>query len=108
LSQFAQRSRRRPLLTGFGTRYLCPIPGLALAKAAPRGTYFTGRERYGDAFARDLGHLFVQCIGRQLRLIPGAQVIGEITYTERRAERKTVDWIVVLPEVVLVEVPLRT
>lgn len=88
-------------LTGFGSGYLCPIPGLALAKAAPWGIYFTGRERYGDAFARDLGHLFEQYIGRQLRLIPGAQALGEITYTERRAERKTVDWIVVLPEVVL-------
>lgn len=94
--------RGRPLLSGFGRGYLCPIPGLALAKAAPWGIYFTGRERYGDAFTRDLGHLFEQYIGRQLRLIPGAQVIGEITYTERRrTERKTVDWIVVLPEVVL-------
>jgi hypothetical protein len=64
--------RGRPLLTGFGPGYLCPVPYLALAKATPWGVYFTGLSKYGDSFARDLGHLFEQYIGRQLRLLPGA------------------------------------
>jgi hypothetical protein len=34
--------RGRPLLTGFGPGYLCPVPYLALAKATPWGVYFTG------------------------------------------------------------------
>ena len=42
-----------------------------------------------------------QYVGRQLRLLPGAQVLPEITYGPKSARRKTVDWIVVLPEVVL-------
>jgi hypothetical protein len=92
--------RGRPFLTGFGPGYLCPVPHLALAKAAPWGVYFTGLSRYGDSFARDLGHLFEQYIGRQLGLLTGAQVHGEVTYG-RKNGRKTVDWIVVLPEVVL-------
>ena len=93
--------RGHPLLTGFGSGYLCPIPHLAWAKAAPWGVYFTGLSRYGEQFARDLGHLFEQYIGRQLRLLPGAQVMPEITYGPRNDRRKTIDWIVVLPEVVL-------
>jgi hypothetical protein len=93
--------RGRPLLTGFGPGYLCPVPYLALAKATPWGVYFTGLSRYGEGFAHDLGHLFKQYIGRQLRLLPGAQVLGEITYGPKTDRRKTVDWIVILPEVVL-------
>ena len=93
--------RGHPLLTGFGAGYLCPMPQLAWAKATPWGVYFTGLGHYGDRFARDLGHLFEQYIGRQLRLLPDAQVLPEITYGPRTARRKTVDWIVVLPEVVL-------
>ena len=93
--------RGRPLLTGFGSGYLCPVPHLAWAKAAPWGVYFTGLSRYGVGFAHDLGHLFEQYIGRQLRLLPGAEVIPEITYGPRTDRRRTVDWIVVLPEVVL-------
>ena len=92
--------RGHPLLTGFGPGYLCPIPHLAWAKAAPWGVYFTGLSRYKEQFAHDLGHLFEQYIGRQLRLLPGAQVLPEITYG-LKSSRKTVDWIVVLPEVVL-------
>ena len=93
--------RGRPLLTGFGPGYLCPVPYLALAKATPWGVYFTGLKRYKEGFARDLGHLFEQYIGRQLRLLPGAQVLGEVTYGPKNDRRKTVDWIVILPEVVL-------
>ena len=47
-----------------------PDPPLAWAKATPWGVYFTGLSRYGEGFARDLGHLFEQYIGRQLRLLP--------------------------------------
>jgi hypothetical protein len=93
--------RGRPLLTGFGPGYLCPIPFLVLAKAAPWGVYFTGLSHYGERFAHDLGHLFEQYIGRQLRLLPGAEVLGEVTYGPPSTSRKTVDWVVVLPEMVL-------
>ena len=93
--------RGHPLLTGFGPGYLCPIPHLAWAKATPWGVYFTGLSRYKKQFARDLGHLFEQYIGRQLRLLPGARVLPEITYGPKTDRRQTIDWIVVLPEVVL-------
>ena len=44
--------------------------------------------------------LFEQYIGRQLRLLPCAWVLPEITYGPK-SSRRTVDWIVVLSEVVL-------
>jgi hypothetical protein len=93
--------RGYPLLTGFGADYLCPMPQLAWAKATPWGVYFTGIGHYGDGFARDLGHLFEQYIGRQLRLLNGAEVLPEISYGPKVSRRNTVDWIVVLPELVL-------
>jgi hypothetical protein len=93
--------RGHPVLTGFGTDYLCPMPQLVWAKAAPWGVYYTGLGRHGERFARDLGHLFEQYIGRQLRLLPGAQVLAEVTYGPKTRRRKTVDWIVVLADVVL-------
>jgi hypothetical protein len=77
------------------------MPQLAWAKATPWGVYCTGVSHYGDRFARDLGHLFERYIGRQVRLLDGAKVLPEITYGPRNSRRKTVDWIVVLPEVVL-------
>jgi hypothetical protein len=64
LRRFAYNPLRgRPLLTGLGPGYLCPVPHLAWAKAAPGGVYFTGLRHYGKRFARDLGHLFEQYIG---------------------------------------------
>ena len=83
------------------------IPHLAWAKAAPWGVYFTGLSRYKEQFAHDLGHLFEQYIGRQLRLLPGAQALLEITYG-LKSSRKTVDWIVVLPEVVVLLVEVKS
>jgi hypothetical protein len=72
-----------------------------LAEATPGGVYFTLLDHFGPAFASDLGNLFEQYVGRQLELLPGAHVLPEITYGPKSARSKTVDWIVVLPEVVL-------
>ena len=88
-------------LTGFGPGYLCPVPHLAWAKATPWGVYFSGLDHYGDRFTRDLGHLFEQYIGRQLGLRPDAEVIPEIICGPRAGRRKTVDWIVVFSDLVL-------
>ncbi|MFF4265799.1 hypothetical protein [Streptomyces virginiae] len=96
--------RARPLVRGFGRDYLIPVTSAVLGKVSPMGLYYTGMERYGEAFSQDLGELFEQYIGRHLRLIPGADVHPEIVYGKKNGERG-VDWIVVLPGlVVLVEV----
>ncbi|WP_369225452.1 hypothetical protein AB5J52_31770 [Streptomyces sp. R39] len=91
----------RPAVTGFGPGLLCPSPQLVWRKATPAGIYHTGREHFGTGFLRETGYLFEEYVGRQLRLIPDAEVIGEIPYRVRRDERLSVDWIVVLDELVL-------
>ncbi|MER6374914.1 hypothetical protein ABT255_42650 [Streptomyces mirabilis] len=91
----------RPAVTGFGPGLLCPSPQLVWRKATPAGIYHTGREHFGTGFLQETGYLFEEYVGRQLRLIPEAEVIGEITYRVRRDERLSVDWIVVLDDLVL-------
>ncbi|MFE5088369.1 hypothetical protein [Streptomyces mirabilis] len=91
----------QPAVTGFGPGLLCPSPQLVWRRATPAGIYHTGREHFGTGFLRETGYLFEEYVGRQLRLIPEAEVIGEITYRVRRDERLSVDWIVVLDDLVL-------
>lgn len=93
--------RGQPAVTGLGPDYLCPIPQLAWAKTTLAGLYFTGLDRLGTGFTEDLGHLFEQYVGRQLQLIPGATVIPEIIYTGGSTRDRSVDWIVVFDDLVL-------
>jgi hypothetical protein len=93
--------RGRPALTGYGPGYLCPVPGLVWAKASPSGLYFTGLQHFGSGFVDDLGELFEQYVGRQLRLIGDATVIPEVSYKEGRDTKLSVDWFVVFDNLVL-------
>ncbi|MGC9539848.1 hypothetical protein [Streptomyces sp. UG1] len=85
----------RPAVTDFGPGLLCPSPQLVWRKATPPGIYHTGREHFGPDFLQETGYLFEEYVGRQLRLIPDAYVLPEITYRVKRNELQSVDWIVV-------------
>ncbi|MET8630219.1 hypothetical protein ABZW30_42020 [Kitasatospora sp. NPDC004669] len=92
----------RPAVTGYGdTWLLCPVPQLVHRKAGPAGIYHAGGRHFGRSFAVEMGYLFEQYIGRQLRLLTHAEVHPEITYTVRRQEMRSVDWIVVFDDLVL-------
>ncbi|MFE1455736.1 hypothetical protein ACFW7K_12155 [Streptomyces sp. NPDC058735] len=91
----------RPAVTGFGPGLLCPSPQLVWRKATPSGIYHTGREHFGPDFLQETGYLFEEYVGRQLRLIPDADVVSEITYRVKRNELQSVDWIVVFDDLVL-------
>ncbi|MDO0916752.1 hypothetical protein QQM39_39860 [Streptomyces sp. DT2A-34] len=91
----------RPAVTGFGTGLLCPSPQLVWRKATPAGIHHTGRDHFGPAFLEETGYLFEEYVGRRLRLIPDADVVGEITYRVKRNEVHSVDWIVVFDDLVL-------
>ncbi|MFE5795790.1 hypothetical protein ACFQ8C_24895 [Streptomyces sp. NPDC056503] len=99
--------RSRPLVRGYGCDYLIPVTSAVLGKVSPMGLFYTGNEHYKGkddetflAFTRDLAELFEQYVGRHLRLLPGAEVIPEIRYG-KGGGKKSVDWIVVLPGLVL-------
>ena len=93
----------RPVVSGLGQDWLIPVPALIVRRLSPLGLYYAGIEHWGKPFADDLGDLFEQYIGSHLRLLdPG---IVEPGFPYDRENRETVDFIVTLPEaVVLVEV----
>lgn len=91
-----------PMVAGLAGDLFMPVPDFVVWKPTPSGLAYTGMARWGEAFARDLGRLFEAYVGRLLHLIPGAQVYPEITYRKPKKQwGKTVDWIVVFPDLVL-------
>lgn len=90
---------RRPFLRWPDGDYLAPQPQLILRTVTPGGLYYAGVDAFGEAFARDLGHLTEHYVGEQLRTIDGADVYPEIVYG--RQHTKSIDWFLVLPSVVV-------
>ena len=88
----------RPAIRGLGPMDYVPVAALVIRKMSPLGVYYLGLEHYGDAFARDMGTIFEQYVGRNLRLCAEAQVIPEITYGPKKRMRASVDWICRHPE----------
>lgn len=70
-------------------------------KLSPIELYYLGIERWGEAFARDMGELLEDYIGRQLSSLPNVDVHQEITYTSHRDTVKSVDWVAVFDDLVL-------
>lgn len=84
--------------------YLAPSPRLVADRASLNAVYHHGQQRWGDRFTRDLGRLVEAYAGEQLGQVPGGSLTGERPYG-RGGGAKTVDWLLVLPDVVvLVEV----
>ncbi|WP_328393291.1 hypothetical protein [Nocardia sp. NBC_00416] len=79
-----------------------PISPYLLHKITPLGLYFTGLTHFGDDFPRALGDSFELVVGRHLALLTacGAVVHPEIAYG-RKGSKKTVDYLIVFPELVL-------
>lgn len=98
--------RSRPLVGGLrGGGYLVPVPAAVLHRATPLGLYYTGGDNNserGKAFTRDVGHLFERYVGRHLDLLTDAKVHPEVEYAVSKKETgKSVDWIVVFDDLVL-------
>jgi hypothetical protein len=90
----------RPVVSGVVPELLVPVPGQLVRKVSPLGIYYTGLDKWGKPFADDVGDFFEQYVGHLLKLINGATVYGEIAYG-RRGNNKSVDWIVVCQQAVL-------
>lgn len=86
---------------------VAPVTRLIWRTVTPGGLYYAGWAKHGKDFADDLGGLLEHYIGRQLKLIEGAEVLPEIVFN-KGGKQKSVDWFVILPNlVILVEVKLR-
>ncbi len=77
-----------------------PAPRLIMRTVTPGGLYYPGIATYGPGFATELGWLFEHYVGRNLRLITGAEVHPEIRYGLSN-DMKSIDWFVVMPGLVL-------
>ena len=91
----------RPLIDlGTGGVY-APQSMLVSRAIFPTNLYYVGMKQWGLPFAENLGARVEQYVGRQLRLIAGDHVEGEITYDKGD---KSIDWIWVTDKaVVLIE-----
>jgi hypothetical protein len=90
-----------PLIEGIADHFVAPCFPTIEVRASALGVVHEGTNKWGEAFRRDAGQLFEQYVGRQLRQIAGAVVVPELSYGPRRSRVKTIDWFVVLPDVVL-------
>ena len=81
-------------------RLLAPQPRLILRTVSPGALFYRGIKEFGEPFARDLGKLTEWYVGEQLASIDEAvELHPEIVYG--KPERKSIDWFLVLPSVVV-------
>lgn len=94
--------RARPLVAGVVEAvWVAPcVPAVEL-RTSSLGVIYSGLARWQTDFTTDVGHLFEEYVGRHLALIPGGVVSPEISYRVGRAIKLSVDWLVVLPDAVL-------
>lgn len=86
---------------------VAPATQLILRTVTPGGLYYAGLAKHGKAFADDLGGLFEHYIGRQLKMLEGAEVLPEVVFGKGGGD-KSVDWFVIFSNlVILVEVKSR-
>ena len=86
-----------PLVGGLLTHgWLAPCPPALNLKVSPAGIVYAGMAKWSTAFSRDVGHLFEEYIGSQVRQNEGFSVHPEVTYD--KDQKKTIDWFVITPE----------
>ncbi|MEU9998159.1 hypothetical protein [Streptomyces sp. NPDC050848] len=97
--------RSTPLVGCVPGSCLIPVPAAVLGKATPLGLYYTGgdnKSKWGQSFTTDVGRLFERYVGRQLDLLPDAEVHPEtLVKISKKESKKTVDFFVVFPDLVL-------
>ncbi|MGR4010998.1 hypothetical protein [Leucobacter sp. 1207-22] len=91
----------RPLIGGiYEDRLIAPcVPVLDLRTSAT-SVILDGMRQWGSDFASDTGHLFEQYVGNQLADLAPDILVPEISYREKKQEKKSIDWFLVLPDVV--------
>lgn len=91
----------RPFVRLNDGRLLAPAPQIIARKLSLIELYYLGIKRWDLPFARDMGELFEDYVGRQLNALPDVTVYPEIQYVEGKNAIAGVDWIVVSEAAVL-------
>lgn len=92
-----------PMINDGDRGFRLPIVQYLMQKITPGGLFYTGVEHFGKRFADELGLSFERYVGRHLDLLTatGATVHPEITYKSGKNQKKTVDFLIVFDELVL-------
>ncbi|WP_285035868.1 hypothetical protein [Plantibacter sp. ME-Dv--P-095] len=90
-----------PLIEGIAENFVAPCFPAIEMRASALGIVHEGTRKWGEAFRRDAGQLFEQYVGRQLRQVVAALVLPEREFGPKKQRGKSIDWFVVLPDVVL-------
>jgi hypothetical protein len=91
-------------LVSVGRRFIVPQPRLIRRRMGPNALFYAGNAKHGGGFSTDLGYLAETYVGRTLGQIGGAQLFGEVEYRESGNSKKSIDWFLVMPNlVVLIE-----
>ncbi|GLY99853.1 hypothetical protein [Actinoplanes sp. NBRC 103695] len=94
----------RPFVRLSDGRLLAPVPRLIPRRMSPLELYYLGLGRWREAFARDMGELLEDYVGRQFATLPDVTVFPEIAYREGRDNLKSIDKFLVFHDlVVLIE-----
>jgi hypothetical protein len=54
-------------VSGIGQDLLVPVPAQLFRKVSPLGLYYARAAQWGNVYTEDVGDLFEQYVGRQLR-----------------------------------------
>jgi hypothetical protein len=96
---------RRPFVRMPDGRLLAPQPRLILPTVSPGALFYTAIEEFGVPFARDMGHLTEHYVGRLLAPVATGsddiELHPEIVYRDAKQEKKSIDWFLVLPGLVV-------
>ena len=94
-----------PLVDLLDGRFVAPQYRLVSKLVAPDSLAYRGYLKQGTEFTSQLGPIFEQYVGDQLKLISQAKVDGEIKFRKGKLEVASIDWFVELPNcMLLVEV----
>ena len=102
--------RTRPIVDCGNGPHVAPVAQLLMLRAGPGVLYYDAIKEGGRQFTSELGHVFQFYVGKQLRLTQG-KVYDEVVFDGQSGQQRSVDFIVELPEAVLLveckAIPMR-
>ena len=90
-----------PLVDLEDGRFVAPQYRLVSKLASPNALAYRGLGKIGADFTSQIGPIFQEYVGDQLRLMRGTQIGGEFKYSVGRQEYDSIDWFVKLPGLTL-------
>ncbi|WP_447925141.1 hypothetical protein [Georgenia muralis] len=77
----------RPVVALSEQERVAPVPLLIARSINATRVYFDAADQWGEPFRNQFGHRFEAWVGRHLKLITGAAVHSEVTYSTSRVRR---------------------